>query len=162
MSWHRVPGVRLWRPVPRPRQPSRPPSAAPAAAGDPTGPYLARACEAPIPVKVATCALTGGFVHLYTAVETDVFAKYGLRVEHTLIRGSGAALAALSVGEIQFLYCAADATVPGIASGSDVKVVAAPLVGQPYVLVGQRDVRTLADLRGKAIGAGRPGGLPAA
>jgi NitT/TauT family transport system substrate-binding protein len=136
-------------------------SEAPAAADSAGQPYLARAGETPIPVKVATCALTGGFVHLYTAVETDVFAKYGLAVEHTLIRGSAAALAALSVGEIQFLYCAADATIPGIASGSDAKLVAAPLVGQPYVLVGQRDVKSLADLRGKSIGAGRPGGLPA-
>jgi NitT/TauT family transport system substrate-binding protein len=105
--------------------------------------------------------LSGGFVHLYTAVETDVFAKYGLAVEHTLIRGSGAALAALSVGEIQFLYCAADATMPGIASGSNVKIIAVPLVGQPYVLIARPELRTLADLRGKTIAAGRPGGLPA-
>jgi NitT/TauT family transport system substrate-binding protein len=126
-----------------------------------SGPYLGRAGETPIPVKVATCAITGGFVHLYTAVETDIFSKYGLAVEHTLIRGSAAALAALSVGEIQFLYCAADATMPGLASGSGGKIVAVPLVGQPYVLVARSDIRSITDLRGKAIGAGRPGGLPA-
>ncbi len=44
------------------------------------------------------------------------------------------ALAALMADEIQFLYCAADATLPALAAGVDVKLVAAPLVKLPYVL----------------------------
>ena len=54
------------------------------------------------------------------------FRKYGFKMEHVFIRGSSASLAALMADEIQFLYCAADATLPALAAGVDVKLVAAP------------------------------------
>jgi hypothetical protein len=40
-------------------------------------------------------------------------------------------LAALMADEIQFLYCAAEATIPALTSGIDAKIVAAPLVKMP-------------------------------
>ena len=94
-------------------------------------PIWRRPGEAPITVRVATCAITGGFIHLYTALDNGLFDKYGMKVEFVSIRGSGVALAALAADEIQFLYCAADATIPGMAAGSDAKLIAAPLIGLP-------------------------------
>jgi ABC-type nitrate/sulfonate/bicarbonate transport system substrate-binding protein len=70
-----------------------------------------------------------------------------------------ATLAALVADEIQFLYCAADATLPSLAAGIDVKLVAAPLVKLPYVLVTRKDIRRMEDLKGKALGVGRAGDL---
>jgi ABC-type nitrate/sulfonate/bicarbonate transport system substrate-binding protein len=143
--------------------PSAPPPAAPAAASASAGAaatsYLAAPGEAPTTIRVATCAVTGGFVHLYTALEADLFAKYGLQVELTNIGGSGPALAALSTNEIQFLYCAADATVDGLASGVDAQIVAAPLVGLVWLMIGRPEVHTMADLRGKAVGVPHAGDL---
>ena len=98
-------------------------------------PYLAKPGEAPTTVRVAACAITGGFIHLYTALDNAVFEKYGMKVEFVSIRGSGISLAALAADEVQFLYCAADATIPGMASGSDAKLIAAPLIGLPWVLL---------------------------
>jgi len=92
-------------------------------------PYLAKAGEAPVTVRVAACAITGGFIYLYAALDNGLFDKYGMKVEFVSIRGSGVSLAALAADEVQFLYCAADATIPGMASGSDAKLIAAPLVG---------------------------------
>jgi ABC-type nitrate/sulfonate/bicarbonate transport system substrate-binding protein len=120
-------------------------------------PYLARPGEAPVTVHVATCATSGGFVHLYTALDHRLFEKYGIKVEYREIRGSGISLAALATDEIQFLYCAADATIPGLATGSDAKLVAAVLVGQPWVLLARKDVKNPTDLKGKIIGVVRPG-----
>ena len=97
-------------------------------------PYLAKAGETPTTVRVAACAITGGFIHLYAALDNGIFEKYGMKVEFVSIRGSGVALAALAADEVQFLYCAADATIPGMASGSDAKLIAAPLLGLPWVL----------------------------
>ncbi len=139
--------------------PAAPPAAVEAAPAAPEQPYLARAGEAPTAIRVATCAVSGGFVHLYTALEADLFARYGLRVEQTNIGGSGAALAALTANEIQFLYCAADATIAGLASGIEAKIIAAPLVGLPWYLITRPEVRTVADLRGKAVGVPRAGDL---
>ena len=81
-------------------------------------PYLAKPGETPATVRVAACAITGGFIHLYAALDYGLFDKYGMKVEFVSIRGSGVALAALAADEIQFLYCAADATIPGMAAGS--------------------------------------------
>ncbi len=68
-------------------------------------PYLAKPGERPTHIRIATCAVSGGFAHLYTALENNLFDKYGFKVEHVFIRGSGPALAALMADEIQFLYC---------------------------------------------------------
>ncbi|HEY2989631.1 MAG TPA: ABC transporter substrate-binding protein [Candidatus Binatia bacterium] len=122
-------------------------------------PYLAKPGEAPASVRVATCAVSGGFIHLYTALDNGLFDKYGLKANPIYIRGSGISLAALSADEIQFLYCAGDGTIPGMATGIDGKLIAAPLVGLPYVLLARKDIKQPEDLKGKSIGVTRPGDL---
>jgi ABC-type nitrate/sulfonate/bicarbonate transport system substrate-binding protein len=122
-------------------------------------PYLAKPGERAINIRIATCAVSGGFAHLYTALENQLFEKYGFKMEHVFIRGSGPALAALYADEIQFLYCAADATLPSLASGVEVKLVAAPLVKLPYVLVTRKEIRRMEDLKGKSLGVARAGDL---
>lgn len=122
-------------------------------------PYLAKPSETPAAVRVAACAITGGFIHLYAALDYGLFDKYGIKVEFVSIRGSGVALAALAADEIQSLYCAADATIPGIAAGSDAKLIASPLVGLPWVLLARKDVKRPEDLKGKSIAVTRAGDL---
>ena len=122
-------------------------------------PYLPKAGDTPMTVRVAACAITGGFIHLYAALDNGLFDKYGMKTEFVSIRGSGVALAALASDEIQFLYCAADATIPGIAAGSDAKLSAAPLVGLPWVLLARKDIKRVEDLKGKSIAVTRPGDL---
>jgi NitT/TauT family transport system substrate-binding protein len=122
-------------------------------------PYLPKPGERSTSIRIATCAVSGGFAHLYTALENDLFDKYGFRMEHVFIRGSGPSLAALMADEIQFLYCAADATLPALASGIDAKLVASPLVKLPYVLVTRKEIRRLEDLKGKSLGVARAGDL---
>jgi NitT/TauT family transport system substrate-binding protein len=122
-------------------------------------PYVARVGEHPVHLRIATCAVSGGFAHLYTALENNLFDKYGFKIEHVFIRGSTSALAALFADEIQFLYCAADATLPALVAGIDVKLIAAPLVKLPYVLVTRKEIHRMEDLRGKALGVARAGDL---
>lgn len=122
-------------------------------------PYLAKTGETPITVRVAACAITGGFIHLYAALDNGLFEKYGMKVEFVSIRGSGISLAALAADEVQFLYCAADATIPGMASGSDAKLIAAPLLGLPWVLLTRKDIKRPEELKGKSIAVTRPGDL---
>jgi ABC-type nitrate/sulfonate/bicarbonate transport system substrate-binding protein len=124
-------------------------------------PYLPKATERPIKLRIATCAVSGGFVHVYSALDYGLFDKYGLKMEHVYIRGSSSALAALAADEIQVLYCAADATMPALATGLDAKLVAAPLVKLPYVLVTRKEIHRLEDLKGKSLGVTRPGDLSA-
>lgn len=122
-------------------------------------PYLAKPGEPAQKVRVATCAVSGGFMHLYTAVDHKLFAKYGLQVEFVAISGSGTSLAALSAGEIDLLYCAGEATIPGLASGVEAKLVAAPLIGLPWVVLARKDIKKPQDLKGGSIGVNVPGRL---
>src|SRR5687768_5097504 len=122
-------------------------------------PYLAKPAEKTLSMRVSTCAVSGGFVHLYTALDNGLFDKYGIKLENIFIRGSAQNLTALSTDEVQFTYRASDAIIPGMAAGVEVKIVASPLVKLPYVLVTRKDVRRPEDLKGKALGIARAGDL---
>ena len=124
-------------------------------------PYLPKPGERMVPLRVATSAVSGGFIHLYSALDYGIFEKYGFKIEHIYIRGQSPALAALAADQLQFNYGAADGSLPGIAAGVDVKFVASPLVKLPYVMIARKDIRRPEDLKGKSIGVTRPGDLSA-
>src|SRR6266550_2216445 len=124
-------------------------------------PYLPKAGERPTALRVATSAVTGGFVHFYSGLDYGIFEKYGLKCEHVYIRGQSPALAALANDQVQFNYGAADGSLPGLAAGVDAKLVASPLVKLPYVMVARKEIRRPEDLKGKSIGVTRPGDLSA-
>jgi NitT/TauT family transport system substrate-binding protein len=122
-------------------------------------PYLPKPGERTVSMRVSTCAVSGGFMHLYTALDNGLFDKYGIRLENIFIRGSAQNLVALASDEVQFTYCAADGTIPGLSSGVDAKLIASPLVKLPYVLVARKEIRRPEDLRGKSLGIARAGDL---
>ena len=122
-------------------------------------PYLPKPGEKVLHFRVSTCAVSGGFVHLYTALDNGLFDKYGMKLENIFIRGSAQNLTALSTDEVQFTYCASDALIPGLAAGIEAKIVASPLVKLPYVLVTQKEIRRPEDLKGKTLGIARAGDL---
>jgi NitT/TauT family transport system substrate-binding protein len=123
------------------------------------GPYLAQPGEAAVTVKAAWCAISAGFVQLFVARDYELFSKYGLALQTSQFTDSQAALAALQSGEIDFLFCAAAATIPGLASGIDGQIIAAPLVGLPYVMVARPDIHSVQELKGRKVGINRQGDL---
>ena len=123
-------------------------------------PYLAKPGETPVTVKAGWCAVSAGFLQLYVARDYDLFSKYGIKIQtQGMNSGANAALAALTKGDFDFLYCAAAGTIPGLASGIPDTLVAAPLVGLPYVMVANKNIHSVQDLKGKKIGISRPGDL---
>jgi NitT/TauT family transport system substrate-binding protein len=122
-------------------------------------PYLPKQGEAPIAARVGTCSITGGFIHLYTALFNGLFDKYGVKMEHVTLRGGVVSLAALSADEIQFIYCSADPMIPRMAAGAEAKLIGSTIVGLPWVLVGRKEIKRPQDLKGKSIAVSRPGGL---
>ena len=120
-------------------------------------PYLTKPGEATAKIRIGTCAVSGGFIHLYTALDNRLFEKYGITAEHVFVRGGSVAMAALASDEISFLYCNADVNIVRIGAGADGKLVASPLVGLPYVVLARKDIKQPSDLKGKSIGVARPG-----
>src|SRR5439155_12096543 len=123
-------------------------------------PYLAKPGESTVAIRVAACAISGSFMHLYTALDNHLFDKYGLKVEFLLVRGAGVSVAALTANELQFLYCTADAIIPSLAAGAEAKMIASPLIGLPWVIIARKDIKRIEDLKGKIFIATRPGGTP--
>ncbi|HEY7218366.1 MAG TPA: ABC transporter substrate-binding protein [Candidatus Binatia bacterium] len=123
-------------------------------------PYLAKPGEPVVPIRVAACAVSGGFMHLYTALDHHLFDKYGLKVEFLLVHGAGVSVAALTANELQFLYCTADAILPSLAAGAEAKMIASPLIGLPWVIITRKELKKVEDLKGKTFIATRPGGTP--
>ena len=123
-------------------------------------PYLAKPGEPTVRARIGACAVTGGFIHLYSALDNRLFEKYGINPESIVVRGGGVALAALASDEINFLYCNADANIARIGTGADGKLLASPLIGLPYVVLARKDIKRAADLKGKSIGVTRPGDFP--
>ena len=123
-------------------------------------PYLTKSGEPSVKVRIGACAITGGFIHLYTALDNRLFDRYGINAEHIVVRGGAVAMAGLASDEINFLYCNADANIVRIGTGADGKLVASPLIGLPYVVLARKDIKRPADLKGKSIGVTRPGDFP--
>jgi ABC-type nitrate/sulfonate/bicarbonate transport system substrate-binding protein len=123
-------------------------------------PFLAKPGEAPVPIRIATCAISGGFMHLYTALDNRLFEKYGLKPEFLLVRVAALSVAALTSNELQFLYCTSDAIIPSLAAGAEAKMIASPLVGLPWVIIARKDIKRVEDLKGKIFIVTRPGGTP--
>src|ERR1044071_10311678 len=94
-------------------------------------PYLPKPGEKTLSMRISTCAVSGGFVHLYTALDYGLFDKYAIKLENIFIRGSAQNLTALTSDEVQFTYCASDAIIPGMAAGLEAKIIASPLVKLP-------------------------------
>ena len=82
-------------------------------------PYLVKPGEPTVRARIGACAVTGGFIHLYSALDNRLFEKYGINPESIVVRGGGVALAALASDEINFLYCNADANIVRIGTGAD-------------------------------------------
>ncbi len=50
-------------------------------------PYLAKPGEPTVRARIGACAVTGGFIHLYSALDNQLFEKYGLNAgEHRRAR----------------------------------------------------------------------------
>jgi len=122
-------------------------------------PYLPKSGEPPVNIRVGTCGTSGGFIHFYAALANSLFDKYGIKVEPVTLRGGAVTLTALASDGIQFLYCSADPQIPRMVAGGEAKIVSSLVIGLPWVLMGRKDIKRPADLKGKTIPVSRPGGL---
>ncbi len=101
--------------------------------------FVSLSWNSEIPVRVA---LVRGF-----------FKAQGLQIEPIFIRGGPAAIAALVSGEVDFASIGgAQAVMRGKARGLDVSIVGSISNQTNYVLLGNKQTRTLESLKGKIIG----------
>ncbi len=110
-----------------------------------------------IPVKAAWNTITANQAPAWVAQDKGLFAKQGLNVDLSYIQGSVAALPALAAGEVSILQTTPVAAVQANLKGVDTVVLGdhIPFINQRLVAVA--GINSLQDLKGKIIGATKPG-----
>jgi ABC-type nitrate/sulfonate/bicarbonate transport system substrate-binding protein len=87
------------------------------------------------------------------ALARGFFKAQGVQIEPILIRGGPAAIAALTSGEVDFASIGgAQAVFRGKARGLDLTIVGCISSTTNYILLGNKQTRTIEDLKGKTIG----------
>ncbi|HLH21409.1 MAG TPA: ABC transporter substrate-binding protein [Chloroflexota bacterium] len=131
---------------------ARPPGGAPAAsAAAPSSP------RAPTKVRIGYVTMAPNTLPMWMAADYGVFAKYGLDVELTYIEGASRIAGALVAGDIDLASGPAEVAMgPGV-QGADTVMIASWADKMGFALMGQPEIRSLADIRGKRLGVTRRG-----
>jgi ABC-type nitrate/sulfonate/bicarbonate transport system substrate-binding protein len=117
----------------------------------------APAQAAPVKVRAATVGLSGANIAAWVTQESGRFAANGLEVELTLIDASPTAVQAMIAGELQVLHVALGAVLDASLAGADLVMLAATAPALVFSLYATPEIRRVSDLRGKILGANRPG-----
>jgi NitT/TauT family transport system substrate-binding protein len=114
---------------------------------------FARAAE---PIKFALPGNSMGYLPLFVAVHRGFFRDEGLEIELPRLRPS-IAQNALLAGEVQY-HGLADSGLRLAARGLPLKAIFYGADRPMYYLVAQKDIRSVAELRGKRVGVSQFGG----
>jgi ABC-type nitrate/sulfonate/bicarbonate transport system substrate-binding protein len=87
------------------------------------------------------------------ALAKGFFKAQGLEIEPIFVRGGPAAMAAMASGQVDFASIGgAQAVIRSKARGLDVAIIGAISSATNYQLLGNKETRTLEDLKGKVVG----------
>jgi NitT/TauT family transport system substrate-binding protein len=115
------------------------------------------------PLKTVTMARTTGSIGMLPlefAVNRGYFKKQGLDVQLITVRQSDLIIAATVGGELNFMDIIPTAILASV-RGLPIRTIAVVLKRAPYVLIGQPNVRSPEELKGKRIGVSSVGGMSA-
>jgi NitT/TauT family transport system substrate-binding protein len=110
-------------------------------------------------IKIVYAALAGGYTPLWIAVEEGLGRKYGLDVE-AIYAGRTSPSLLLASGEAQYSVQTGFGTVHSYALETKDRVIIASFTNTTgFSVFSKAQITKSADLRGKVIGAGRPGAI---
>ena len=93
----------------------------------------------------------------WVAREAGLYRQYGLDVDVVFFRGSTIAINALATRDAHFGAFGASSSVLAKLGGMDTVLIATATPGLLFYLVTKKEIKNAGDLKGKRIGASRPG-----
>jgi NitT/TauT family transport system substrate-binding protein len=90
----------------------------------------------------------------------DFAAKQGLKIDFVQLKGDALVLKAFLAGELDSYEGSPGGAIIAASHGADVKVVGCYWPGLTYALFARSDVKSIADVKGRAFGISSPGSLP--
>ena len=94
---------------------------------------------------------------VWVAKDAGFFARSGLKVEPVQIRGGALITMAIMSGQLQFSGAGAESVVAARVEGGDVVLLACPVDSDPVYLITRPEIRSAAELKGKATAVTRLG-----
>ena len=94
---------------------------------------------------------------IWVAKDTGLFAKNGLNVEPVQIRGGALITMGIMSGQLQFSGAGAESIVAARIEGGDVVLLACPVDSDPVYLIARPEIKSAAELKGKATAVTRLG-----
>ncbi|MBI4524545.1 MAG: ABC transporter substrate-binding protein [Deltaproteobacteria bacterium] len=104
-------------------------------------------------VRSGYTSKTLGFFPMFVAQKHGFYEREGLKVQLIQMGGSAVHQRALIAGEIHFAHINPDGVILYNEKGGNLKVIAGVDNAAPYVLVGGKAYKTVADLKGSKLGA---------
>jgi ABC-type nitrate/sulfonate/bicarbonate transport system substrate-binding protein len=103
------------------------------------------------PLRIAYSSISGAMLPLWVAKDKGFFAKHGVDVDLTYIRG--VSIEALLAGEVQFVRASPPSVVRSALRGSDLAFIANTINVAVFSLMSRPDLQRPEDLKGKKIWA---------
>jgi len=95
---------------------------------------------------------------VWVAKDAGFFSKSSLNVEPVQIRGGSLITMAIMSGQLQFSGAGAESVVAARIEGGDVVLLACPVNSDPVYLIARPEIKSAAELKGKATAVTRLGG----
>ena len=95
------------------------------------------------------------------ARDQGLFKRYGLDAEVLVVAGGSRAVPALTSGSVEFCHMAGGPAANAVAAGADLVIVGSLLDRFGYALMVSNEIKTPADLKGKALAVSTPGSASA-
>ena len=122
--------------------------------------FLTLADVAAEQLKFSFSSLVGSQSPLWVAKEVDFFKKHGIDAQLIYIAGGRVVVQAMLAGELQMGIAGPGAVIRANLAGADLVYVAVSSNQADFVLVTQKSITDIQQLRGKRIGIGQFGGGP--
>jgi NitT/TauT family transport system substrate-binding protein len=110
--------------------------------------------------KHGTVAPKGDAGFLYMGSEHGYGKQAGVNITMIALKGDALLTKALLAGEIDSYEGNPGGPMMAAVKGADIKVIGCPWPGLPYAIYTKTDVKSLKELKGKAVAVSDPGSLP--
>src|ERR1041384_3325530 len=113
--------------------------------------------SAPERITGSYASLAGDHAGLYVAQDMGLFRKYGLDVNLTYTAGAAQVIQTMMAGENQIATAGGSGVVDADMGGADLIAVAGMVNMPAFYIVVQPEIKTIQDLKGRAVGITRFG-----
>ena len=110
--------------------------------------------------KHGTVAPKGDAGFLYMGAQSNISKQAGVDITMIALKGDAMLTKALLAGEIDSYEGNPGGPMIAATKGADIRVIGCPWPGLPYAIYTKTDVKSLKELKGKAIAVSDPGSLP--